>query len=105
MHNSLLCYIVFKREEGAKVLILIHLSNPSETARMEIIPSVLVNIANKMELAANILFVATVTNLARHPENAEHLVYNLKGLVPTLLFVLLRNCRIIACLLAIYTAF
>eukprot|EP00956_Cyclotella_meneghiniana_P011084 scaffold15507_cov74-Cyclotella_meneghiniana.AAC.4 len=52
---------------------------------MEIIPSVLVNIANKMELAANLLFVATVTNLARHPENAEHLVYNLKGLVPTLL--------------------
>ena len=66
-------------------MILIHLSNPSEIARMEIIPSVLVNIANKMELAANILCVATITNLTRHPENAEHLVYNVKGLVPTLL--------------------
>ena len=49
--------------------------------------------------------MAAVTNLARHPENAEHLVYNLKGLVPTLLFVLLRDCRIIARLLAICTAF
>ena len=54
-------------------------------ARSECIPSALVNIANKMELAANILCVATITNLTHHPENAEHLVYNVKGLVPMLL--------------------
>eukprot|EP00956_Cyclotella_meneghiniana_P027474 scaffold61599_cov72-Cyclotella_meneghiniana.AAC.1 len=40
-------------------------------ARSECIPSALVNIANKMELAANILCVATITNLTRHPENVE----------------------------------
>eukprot|EP00956_Cyclotella_meneghiniana_P010391 scaffold14401_cov58-Cyclotella_meneghiniana.AAC.14 len=54
---------------------MLHLSKNRDVsvvlARTEIIPSVLVN----------------VMNLARHPENAEqHLVYNLKGLVPTLLF-------------------
>ena len=55
-----------------------------------------------------VLCVATLTNLARHPENADHLlVCNLKGLVPMflLLFVLLRDCRIIARLSAICTAF
>ena len=89
---------------------MLHLSRNRDVAlaRTEIIPLGLVNIANKMELVlvANIILcVATVTNLARHPENAEHLVYNLKGLVPTLLFVLLHDCRIIAHLSAICTAF
>ena len=60
---------------------MLHLSKNRDVsvalARTEIIPLVLVNIANKMELTANMLCVATVTNLTRHPENDEHLVYNL----------------------------
>jgi hypothetical protein len=68
---------------------LLHLSKNKDVsvqlARTECIPAALVNIANKMDLAANILCVAILTNLTRHPENAEHLVYKVKGLVPTLL--------------------
>jgi len=80
---------VFVGSRLCALKMLLHLSKNKDVsvalARTECIPSALVNIANKMELAANILCVATITNLTRHPENAEHLVYNVKGLVPTLL--------------------
>ena len=105
-HHRFFSYSNIKRVVGVRLCTLkmmLHLSKNRDVsvalARTEIIPLGLVNIANKMELVlvANIILcVATVTNLARHPENAEHLVYDLKGLVPTLLCVLLRDCRIIA---------
>jgi hypothetical protein len=80
---------VFVGSRLCALKMLLHLSKNKDVstalARTECIPSALVSIANKMELAANILCVATVTNLTRHPENAEHLVYNVKNLVPMLL--------------------
>ncbi|KAL7488601.1 hypothetical protein ACHAW6_014261 [Cyclotella cf. meneghiniana] len=80
---------VFVGSRLCALKMLLHLSKNKDVsttlARTECIPAALVNIANKMELAANILCVATLTNLTRHPDNCEHLVYNVKGLVPTLL--------------------
>jgi hypothetical protein len=80
---------VFVGSRLCALKMLLHLSKNKDVsvslARTECIPNALVNIANKMELAANILCVATLTNLTRHPENADHLVYHVKGLVPTLL--------------------
>eukprot|EP00804_Cyclotella_cryptica_P000282 CCRYP_010225-RA/>CCRYP_010225-RA protein AED:0.00 eAED:0.00 QI:242/-1/1/1/-1/1/1/160/609 len=80
---------VFVGSRLCALKMLLHLSKNKDVsmklARTECIPTALVNIANKMELAANILCVATLTNLTRHPENCEHLVYNVKGLLPTLL--------------------
>jgi hypothetical protein len=80
---------VFMGSRLCALKMLLHLSKNKDVstalARTECIPAALINIANKMELAANILCVATITNLTRHPENAEHLVYHVKNLVPTLL--------------------
>ena len=80
---------VFVGSRLCALKMLLHLSKNKDVsmqlARTECIPAALVNIANKMELAANILCVATLTNLTRHHENDEHLVYRVKGLVPTLL--------------------
>lgn len=67
---------------------LLHLSKNRDVstkfARTDCILQSLVQIASTMELAANILCIAIVTNLTRHPENAQHLVYNVPGMVPVL---------------------
>lgn len=75
---------------GARLCVLkmlLHLSKNKDVseslARTDIITSSLVSVANTMELAANILCVAILTNLTRHPDNAHHLVYRVPNLVNT----------------------
>lgn len=75
---------------GARLCVLkmlLHLSknrDVSDTlARTECIIGSLVTVANSMEVAANILCIATLTNLTRHPGNAYFLVYK-TGLVATM---------------------
>jgi len=75
---------------GARLCVLkmlLHLSknrDVSDTlARTECIIGSLVTVANSMEVAANILCIATLTNLTRNPQNAYFLVYK-TGLVATM---------------------
>ncbi len=75
---------------GARLCVLkmlLHLSKNRDVsdalARTECVTSSLVSVANTMEVAANILCIATLTNLTRHPDNAYHLVYRVPGLVGT----------------------
>lgn len=67
---------------------LLHLSKnkdiSTKLARADCITTALARIASTMELAANILCVAIITNLTRHPDNASHLVFH----VPDLLTIL-----------------
>ncbi|KAL7542466.1 hypothetical protein ACHAWF_007182 [Thalassiosira exigua] len=76
---------------GARLCVLkmlLHLSKNRDVstalARTECITSALVGAADSMELAANILCVAILTNLTRHPDNAHHLVHKVPGLVACL---------------------
>lgn len=73
---------------GARLCVLkmlLHLSKNKDVsntlARTDCVTSSLVSVANTMELAANILCVAIMTNLTRHPDNAYHLVNKVPGLV------------------------
>ena len=75
---------------GARLCVLkmlLHLSKNKDIsntlARTECVTSTLVSVANTMEMAANILCIATLTNLTRHPDNAYHLVYSSPNLVNT----------------------
>lgn len=75
---------------GARLCVLkmlLHLSKNRDVsnmlARTECITGSLVAVANTMEFAANILCIATLTNLTRNPENAYHLVYKVPNLVST----------------------
>jgi hypothetical protein len=75
---------------GARLCVLkmlLHLSKnqdvSSALARTECSIGSLVAVANTMELAANILCIAILTNLTRHPENAHHLVHSVPNLVRT----------------------
>ncbi|KAL7542444.1 hypothetical protein ACHAXR_011789 [Thalassiosira sp. AJA248-18] len=75
---------------GARLCVLkmlLHLSKNRDVsntlARTDCITSSLVNVANTMELAANILCIAILTNLTRHPDNAYHLVHKVPNLVGT----------------------
>lgn len=52
-------------------------------ARTECSVGSLVAVANTMELAANVLCIAVLSNLTRHPDNARHLVHAVPGLVRT----------------------
>ncbi len=70
---------------------LLHLSKnkdiSTKLARADCITASLARIASTMELAANILCIAIITNLTRHPDNAAHLVFN----VPNLLTILVAS--------------
>jgi hypothetical protein len=75
---------------GARLCVLkmlLHLSKNKDIsntlARTECVTSTLVGMASTMEAAANILCIATLTNLTRHPDNAYHLVYSSPDLVNT----------------------
>jgi len=75
---------------GARLCVLkmlLHLSKNRDVsdalARTESIIGSLVCVASTMELAANILCIAILTNLTRHPDNAYHLVYKIPDLVST----------------------
>ena len=75
---------------GARMCVLkmlLHLSKNRDVsgalARTECVTSSLVSVANTMELAANILCVAILTNLTRHPDNAHHIVFKVPDLVGT----------------------
>lgn len=65
---------------------LLHLSKDKDVstklARMESITTALVNVANHMEKNANILCMATLTNLTRHPDNLNHLMFKVPKLAP-----------------------
>ena len=74
---------------GARLCVLkmlLHLSKNRDVsntlARTDAVMSSLVNVASTMELAANILCIAILTNLTRHPDNAYYLVYKVPNLVP-----------------------
>lgn len=76
---------------GARLCVLkmlLHLSKnkdvSNELARTDNVTSTLISVANaQMELAANILCVAILSNLTRHPDNAYYLVYKVPDLVST----------------------
>jgi len=67
---------------------LLHLSKnkdiSTKLARADCITTALARIASTMELAANILCVAIITNLTRHPDNASHLVFHAPDLLTIL---------------------
>ncbi|KAL3807322.1 hypothetical protein ACHAXA_003069 [Cyclostephanos tholiformis] len=76
---------------GARACVLkmiLHLSKNKDVstalARTECVMSSLVSIAGTMELAANILCIAIMTNLTRHPDNAPYLLHKVPNLVATL---------------------
>lgn len=78
---------------GARLCVLkmiLHLSKNKDVsttlARTECVMASLVSVASKMELAANILCVAIMTNLTRHPDNAYYLVYKVPDLVATFVY-------------------
>lgn len=78
---------------GARLCVLkmiLHLSKNKDVsttlARTECVMASLVSIASTMELAANILCVAIMTNLTRHPDNAYYLVYKIPDLVATFVY-------------------
>lgn len=78
---------------GARLCVLkmiLHLSKNKDVsttlARTECVMASLVSAASKMELAANILCVAIMTNLTRHPDNAYYLVYKVPDLVATFVY-------------------
>mmetsp|Transcript_20305 Transcript_20305/g.30588 ORF Transcript_20305/g.30588 Transcript_20305/m.30588 type:complete len:510 (-) Transcript_20305:92-1621(-) len=70
---------------------LLHLSKDKDVspklARMESITTALVTVANHMEKDANILCMATLTNLTRHPDNLNHLMFK----VPKLASIFVTN--------------
>lgn len=73
---------------GARLCVLkmlLHLSKNRDVsdalARTEPIVNSLVAVAGTMEVAANILCIATMTNMTRHPDNAYHLVHKVPELV------------------------
>eukprot|EP00986_Skeletonema_menzelii_P011974 scaffold6341_cov161-Skeletonema_menzelii.AAC.3 len=70
---------------------LLHLSKDKDVAfklaRMESITNALVTVANRMEKDANILCMATLTNLTRHPDNLNHLMFK----VPKLALIFVTN--------------
>ena len=78
---------------GARLCVLkmiLHLSKNKDVsttlARTECVMASLVSVASKMEQAANILCVAIMTNLTRHPDNAYYLVYKVPDLVATFVY-------------------
>jgi hypothetical protein len=78
---------------GARLCVLkmiLHLSKNKDVsttlARTECVMASLVCVASKMEQAANILCVAIMTNLTRHPDNAYYLVYKVPDLVATFVY-------------------
>lgn len=70
---------------------LLHLSKHKDVsqklARTESITAALVTVANRMEKDANILCMAILTNLTRHPDNLNHLIFK----VPELASLLVTN--------------
>ena len=63
---------------------LLHLSKDKDVsvklARMEPITTALVTVANRMEKDANIFCMAILTNLTRHPDNLNHLMFKVPEL-------------------------
>eukprot|EP01082_Thalassiosira_pseudonana_P004200 g3908.t1 g3908 contig13:459416-461377(-) len=78
---------VFVGSRLCALKMMLHLSKNKDVsvqlAKTECIPAALVQIANKMEVAANILCIAIMTNLTRHPENSVGLC-RIDGLVSVL---------------------
>ncbi len=73
---------------GARLCVLkmiLHLSKNRDVstmlARTECVMLALVGIAGTMELAANMICIAIMTNLTRHPDNAHHLLNKVPNLV------------------------
>jgi hypothetical protein len=63
---------------------LLHLSKDKDVspklARMESITTALVSVANRMEKDANILCMAILTNMTRHPDNLNYLMFKVPEL-------------------------
>ena len=82
---------VFVGSRLCALKMLLHLSKNRDIsvklASTDSVTSALVKIASTMELAANILCIAILTNLTRHPDNASCLVYNVPGLVTVLVSI------------------
>jgi hypothetical protein len=75
---------------GARLCVLkmiLHMSKIKDVsttlARTECVMSSLVSVAGTMELAANILCIAIMTNLSRHPDNAHYLVHKVPDMLAT----------------------